>query len=108
MRDGADQGRRHEGRRWPRRSGRSQETQQHLAEITAEQDRLRQNLKTVAANSTYATRLLTKLNDQETQIEKLQAQVGGAEPGVAEADEGAGRLPVESDGGVRTARAGFG
>ena len=51
------------------------ETQQQLTEITAEQDRLRQNLKTVAANSTYATRLLTKLNDQETQIEKLQAQV---------------------------------
>ena len=30
---------------------------------------------TVAANSQYYTRLMTKLNDQETQIEKTQANL---------------------------------
>ncbi|MEP6835427.1 MAG: hypothetical protein ABJB74_18725 [Gemmatimonas sp.] len=40
-------------------------------EITAEQSRLRENMKTVAQNSDYYKRLLQKLNDQESQLEKL-------------------------------------
>lgn len=41
------------------------------AEITNEQTRLRENMKTVAQNSDYYKRLLQKLNDQESQLEKL-------------------------------------
>lgn len=52
-----------------------QEKQQQLQQITAEQNRIRENIKTVAVNSAYATRLLTKLNDQETQIEQMQAEM---------------------------------
>ena len=51
------------------------EKQQQLQTITAEQTRIRENLKTVAANSAYSTRLLGKLNEQESQIEKLQGEV---------------------------------
>jgi hypothetical protein len=51
------------------------EKQQQLQTITAEQGRIRENLKTVAANSAYSTRLLGKLNEQESQIEKLQGDV---------------------------------
>ncbi|MEO7996950.1 MAG: hypothetical protein ABI852_05870, partial [Gemmatimonadaceae bacterium] len=40
-------------------------------EISVEQNRLRENMKTVAQNSDYYKRLLQKLNDQETQLEKL-------------------------------------
>ena len=46
--------------------------QQELQQIVQDQNRLRENLKTVAANSQYAQRLLTKLNDQETKVETLQ------------------------------------
>ena len=46
--------------------------QQELQHIVEDQNRLRENLKTVAANSQYAQRLLTKLNDQETKVEALQ------------------------------------
>jgi hypothetical protein len=45
-----------------------------LADITAEQDRIRENMKTVAASTEYYTRLLTKLNEQESAIEKLQRE----------------------------------
>jgi len=41
------------------------------SEITTEQSRLRENMKTVAQNSDYYKRLLQKLNDQESQLEKL-------------------------------------
>jgi hypothetical protein len=51
------------------------ERQQQLAEITQEQQRIRENMQTVSQTSQYYTRLLTKLNDQETAIEKLQAEV---------------------------------
>jgi hypothetical protein len=47
---------------------------QQLDQITKEQNRIRDNLRTVAEKSDYHNRLLTKLNDQETQIEKLQSQ----------------------------------
>ncbi len=51
------------------------ERNERLKQITAEQARIRQNVNTAAANSTYSTRLLAKLNDQETLIEKLQEEV---------------------------------
>ena len=50
-------------------------TQQAIADITQEQQRLRENMSTVSTTSQYYTRLLTKLNEQETQIEKLQADL---------------------------------
>jgi hypothetical protein len=51
------------------------ERQQQLVEITQEQQRIRENMATVSHTSQYYTRLLTKLNDQETAIEKLQEEV---------------------------------
>jgi hypothetical protein len=48
------------------------ERDQRIATITAEQNRIRENMRTVAQNSEYYKRLLSKLNDQETQIEQLQ------------------------------------
>jgi hypothetical protein len=46
---------------------------QEIAQITQEQARIRENLK-IDRNSTYAERLLKKLNDQETRIETLQKE----------------------------------
>jgi hypothetical protein len=46
----------------------------HLADITNEQSRIRENLKAVKDSSQYYTHLMTKLNDQETDIEKTQKQ----------------------------------
>jgi hypothetical protein len=43
--------------------------------ITTDQNRIRENMKTVAANSDYYNRLLTKLNDQESQLEKLRTTI---------------------------------
>ena len=40
-----------------------------------EQQRIRENMKSVDRNSEYYTRLLTKLNDQETQLEALQKEI---------------------------------
>jgi hypothetical protein len=51
------------------------ERQQQVTEITREQQRLRENMATVSQTSQYYTRLLTKLNDQETAIEKLQSEI---------------------------------
>jgi hypothetical protein len=48
---------------------------QRMAEITQEQNRIRENMKTVAQNSEYYQRLLKKLDEQETNIEKLQKEV---------------------------------
>jgi cytochrome c556 len=42
--------------------------------ITNEQERIRDNMKTVDAKSQYYDRLLTKLNDQESAIERLQKE----------------------------------
>ena len=49
-----------------------QSTQQ-VSQISAEQTRIRENMKTVNQQSEYYTRLVKKLGDQETQIEKLQS-----------------------------------
>jgi hypothetical protein len=46
-----------------------------IGEITAEQGRIRDNMRTVTQNSAYYNRLLTKLNDQETQLEKLRGEI---------------------------------
>ena len=54
-----------------------QERQKRTAEISQEQARIRENMKTVAANSEYYTRLLKKLDEQETGIETLQREVRG-------------------------------
>jgi hypothetical protein len=48
---------------------------QTLADIAAEQDRIRNNLNTIQKTGQYYTRLMTKLDDQETQIEKTRAAV---------------------------------
>jgi hypothetical protein len=47
---------------------------QRLAQITQEQTRIREDMKTVSANTPYYARLLAKLNDQESEIEKLQRE----------------------------------
>ncbi len=47
---------------------------QQAAEITAEQARIRENMRTVGQSGTYYERLLSKLNEQESTIEKLQAE----------------------------------
>jgi hypothetical protein len=47
---------------------------QRISEITAEQNRIRENMKTVAQNTQYYDRLLSKLNEQETSIESLQKE----------------------------------
>jgi len=52
-----------------------QERQQQLAEVRQDQQRIRENIATVNQTSQYYTRLLTKLNDQETAIEKLQGEI---------------------------------
>jgi chromosome segregation ATPase len=44
----------------------------HLSDITTEQSRIRDNLKSVKDTTQYYTRLMTKLNDQENEIEKTQ------------------------------------
>jgi chromosome segregation ATPase len=51
------------------------ERQQELAGIAQEQPRIRENMASVSQTSQYYTRLLSKLNDQETTIEKLQGEV---------------------------------
>jgi hypothetical protein len=45
-----------------------------IDDITHEQERIRENMKTVEAKSQYYDRLLTKLNDQESAIERLQKE----------------------------------
>ena len=47
---------------------------QQIGEITAEQNRIRENMKILAQNGQYYDRLLSKLNEQESAIEKLQAE----------------------------------
>lgn len=60
------------------------ETQRQIADrdsqaqgITAEQGRIRENLKTVDRTGAYAARLLKKLDDQESQLEKLRTESDG-------------------------------
>jgi septal ring factor EnvC (AmiA/AmiB activator) len=52
-----------------------QERQQRIAQISQEQQRLRENMKTVDSKTEYYNRLLKKLDEQETQIEGLQKEV---------------------------------
>jgi len=47
---------------------------QRVGEITAEQDRIRENMKTVSQTTEYYNRLLAKLNEQESSIESLQKE----------------------------------
>jgi uncharacterized coiled-coil protein SlyX len=49
--------------------------QQRINEVTQEQNRIRENMKTVAQTSEYYKRLLKKLDEQETTIEGLQGEV---------------------------------
>jgi hypothetical protein len=49
--------------------------QQKITVISQEQSRLRDNMKTVAQNTEYYTRLLKKLDEQESQIETLQKEI---------------------------------
>jgi hypothetical protein len=46
--------------------------QQEVQAIVQDQNRLRENMRTVNQNSDYYRRLLTKLNDQESKVETLQ------------------------------------
>ena len=48
------------------------ERQKRIGEITQEQNRIRSNMSSVSSTSEYSNRLLKKLNEQETTIEKLQ------------------------------------
>ena len=52
-----------------------QEKQQKVSEIAQEQQRIRSNMGAVSQNSQYYTRLLTKLNEQESAIEALQGEI---------------------------------
>jgi hypothetical protein len=47
---------------------------QRVTEITIEQNRIRENMKTVGQTTQYSERLLAKLNEQESSIEKLQKE----------------------------------
>jgi Uncharacterized conserved protein len=47
---------------------------QRVGEITDEQNRIRENMKTVAQGTQYYDRLLAKLNEQESAIESLQKE----------------------------------
>ena len=51
-----------------------QRRSQQISEITLEQNRMRENMKTIAATTPYYTRLLEKLNEQESSIERLQKE----------------------------------
>ena len=46
------------------------------SDITAEQSRLRDNIKAVQPSSTYYERLMKKLDAQETRIDELEAELG--------------------------------
>jgi hypothetical protein len=47
---------------------------QQINDITQEQTRIRENMKTVSQGSQYYNRLLSKLNEQESSIETLQRE----------------------------------
>jgi hypothetical protein len=53
-----------------------QERQNKINLISQEQTRLRENMKTVSQNTEYYTRLLKKLDEQESSIETLQKEIG--------------------------------
>ena len=47
--------------------------EQQITEVSQDQSRIRENMKTVAQNTDYYQKLLKKLDEQETTVEKLQA-----------------------------------
>jgi hypothetical protein len=65
----------------------AEDRRKRLAELTNEQSRIRDNMKTVASNSEYYTRLIKKLDEQETTIETLQKEVAGFQKQAAERKE---------------------
>ncbi len=56
-----------------------QDLKSKISDITREQSRIRSNMGSVSENSDYYNRLLKKLNDQETRIEQLQAEISKLE-----------------------------
>ena len=54
-----------------------------IKSISDDQGRVRENLKSVDGTSAYAIRLLKKLDDQESQLEKLRADAGALETKLA-------------------------
>ena len=65
----------------------AEDRRKRLAELTNEQSRIRENMKTVASNSEYYSRLLKKLDEQETTIETLQKELAGLQKQAAERKE---------------------
>ena len=51
-----------------------EDRQKQIAEVTQEQTRIRDNMRAVAPSSDYYNRLLKKLDEQETTIDKLQKE----------------------------------
>lgn len=49
--------------------------QQQIGELNQDQSRIRENMKTVAQTTDYYKKLLNKLDEQETLIEKLQSEM---------------------------------
>jgi chromosome segregation ATPase len=68
------------------RQGELSQTQRRIRNIEQEQERLRENLRSVDNGSEYGRRLLDKLNEQETQIERLQAERERQQRAVEEAE----------------------
>jgi hypothetical protein len=52
-----------------------QQQQRQLRDITVDQERLRKNLREMPQTAAAYKRYLKKFDDQETQIEKLQALI---------------------------------
>jgi predicted RNase H-like nuclease (RuvC/YqgF family) len=50
------------------------ERTQQINDITTEQNRIRENMKTVGQTTQYYQRLLGKLNEQESSIERLRQE----------------------------------
>jgi hypothetical protein len=55
-----------------------QNTQREIDRIKTDQPRLRENLKTIPQSDPLAKKLLQKLNDQESEIEKYEGQIKAA------------------------------
>jgi hypothetical protein len=51
------------------------ELSKNISQVTTEQTRIRENMKAVAASTDYYTRLVKKLDEQETQIEGWQKEL---------------------------------
>ena len=54
------------------------EHDQQVSTLTRRPERIRENLKSVDRTTSYATRLLKKLDDQESQIDKLRNETEGS------------------------------